>query len=206
MWGPGRGSLGLDHWQEPDPAYPPEATAGPSRGHDPHSLDFYSTTSCLPLPDATAIGSVYGMEYPNVLIRRSRYDAEGLFACRHEWGHMCSDDRGIDERTLTRGWTGGSTVITLLTEGVLPEASRRENWPSLRGDPAFSEQPIADLPENRAENPAWDRRYVKPLSLTALREIAGHELSRRSVRGHTRARGYSTLPPDFFRSWSMSWG
>ncbi|MGH7606151.1 MAG: hypothetical protein ACREME_02330, partial [Gemmatimonadales bacterium] len=68
---------------------------------------------------------------------------------------------------------------------------------------AFSEQPIADFPDEFSpESPALGiAAYVKPaIMLTALREIAGHDLFDETFAWYARTWAYRhPYPADFFR-------
>ncbi|HYO47410.1 MAG TPA: M1 family metallopeptidase [Gemmatimonadota bacterium] len=191
--------------------YRPEARAwSEAAAMTRHSLDFYSDYLMpYPYPTATAIeGPVYGMEYPMVVFVAPEATREGLFdVLDHEWGHMWFPMIvGSDERRYAWMDEGFNTFINLLSK----KAYFPESEPALENVAqyaaairAFREQPIADFPDEFApESPALGiAAYVKPaIMLTALREIAGHELFDETFAWYARTWAYRhPYPADFFR-------
>ena len=191
--------------------YRPEATAWTeAAAMTRHSIDFYSEYLLpYPYPTATAMeGPVYGMEYPMVVFVAPEKLREDLFdVIDHEWGHMWFPMIvGSNERRYAWMDEGFNTFINLLSKKVyFPESepvleNTAQYAAAIR---AFPEQAISDQPDEFApEGPALGiAGYVKPaVMLSALREMAGHELFDETFASYARTWAYRhPYPADFFR-------
>lgn len=191
--------------------YRPEAQAwSEAAAMTRHSLDFYSSYLIpYPYPTATAVeGPVYGMEYPMIVFVAPERTREGLFdVLDHEWGHTWFPMIvGTNERRYAWMDEGFDTFINLLSKkAYLPESQPvLENTAQYAAlIRSFREQPIADYPDEfESESPALGiAAYIKPaVMLTALREMAGHDLFDDAFRSYTRTWAYKhPYPADFFR-------
>jgi hypothetical protein len=191
--------------------YRPEAKAWSEAAEmTRHSLDFYSDYLIpYPYPTATAIeGPVYGMEYPMVVFVAPESVREDLFdVLDHEWGHMWFPMIvGSDERRHAWMDEGVNTFINLLSKEVyFPESEPvLENTAQyVAAIRAYREQPIGNLPDEF--DPAGPGlgigAYVKPgVMLSALRELAGHELFDASLASYARTWAWRhPSPSDFYR-------
>lgn len=198
--------------------YRPDASAwAEAAAMTRHSLEFYSDYLMpYPYPTATAIeGPVFGMEYPMVVFVAPEESREGLFdVLDHEWGHMWFPMIvGSNERRFAWMDEGLDTFLNLLSkEAYFPDSDPTlENvaqYASLVR--AFAEQPISGQPDEfPAETPALGiAAYVKPaIMLTALREIAGHELFDDAIASYARTWAYRhPYPADFFRAMENALG
>jgi len=191
--------------------YRPEATAWAEAAEmTRHSLAFYSDYLMpYPYPAATAIeGPVYGMEYPMVVFVAPESLREDLFdVLDHEWAHMWFPMIvGSDERRHAWMDEGIDTFMNLLSkQAFFPESEPvLENVAQYAAAVrAYREQPIGSLPDEFApESPALGiGAYVKPaVMLTALRELAGHELFDAALASYARTWAWRhPSPADFFR-------
>jgi hypothetical protein len=192
--------------------YRPEASAwAEGAAMTRHSLEFYSDYLMpYPYPTATAMeGPVFGMEYPMVVFVAPEETREGLFdVLDHEWGHMWFPMLvGSNERRYAWMDEGIDTFINLLSKKAYfpdsdPALENVAQYASMVR--AFGEQPISGFPDEfAAESPALGiAAYVKPaIMLTALREIAGHELFDEALASYARTWAYRhPYPADFFRA------
>lgn len=191
--------------------YRPEATAwSEAAAMTRHSLDFYSGYLIpYPYPTATAIeGPVFGMEYPMVVFVAPEPLREDLFdVLDHEWGHMWFPMIvGTDERRHAWMDEGIDTFMNLLSKEIyFPESDPvLENTAQYAAAIlSYREQPIGSLPDEFApEGPGLGiGAYVKPaVMLTALRELAGHELFDATLASYARAWAWRhPSPADFYR-------